>query len=301
MTKLTDPTQAFNRPTFQPQGPDDRCTINGKALGWSSCTSYAFAMAQDATTGGKQRPSGCAVRRATGDTTGGTTLRQNADALMKLYGVSVATYTGANVISPVTLATFIRSGRRVVVQINADAMLGTKFQSTAGAVNHAIMLNEVRGGTVSHPSECLVYDSAADGRKRSYHVDQGPSWWPWSLVLKACANLRPNGPGTARLGPGKVYAGVFADSEPHVRLVPGAVRAKPFPDRARADEPTVAIHFNRTKGGASTIYTVKEGALLTIWQYAEGPEHEGSTRWGGNDNGHEWVHLANLRQVGGTT
>lgn len=301
MTRLTSTGQVFHRPQFQPQGPDDRCIINGHPLGWSSCTSYAFAMALDGTTGGKMRPSGCAVRRATGDITGGTTLRQNADAVMRLYGVFVATYTGANVLSPARVATLVRAGHRVVIQGDAEAMIGTPQQSTAGPVAHAIDLNEVRGGTVSKPDEYLVYDSAADGRQRSYHVDQGPSWWPRARVEKFAAMLRPNGPGTARLGPGKVYAAVFPDSEPHVSLVAGGQKATPFPDRARADEPTVWVHSNRKKGAASHLYGVEEGRLLCLWQYARGDEHEGSNWWGGNDEGTEWVHLANLRHVKGST
>ncbi len=300
MTRLTETTQVFSRPRFQPQGPDSNCIIDGHYLGWDSCTCYAGAMAVDATTAGKQRPSGCAVRRATGDVSGGTMLRQVADAVMKLNGIFVEVHTGSNVLTPQRVAALVRAGRRVVIQGNADAMLGTTYQSTAGPVNHAVMVNEVRGGTVSEPDYALVYDPAADGRKRSYHVDLGPTWWPWSMVKKFCANLRPAGDGTPRLGSGKVYVGVFPDSEPHVILATNASKAKPFPDRVRADEATVRIRAGRTNT-SKVLYTVSDGRLLVLYQYARGDSHEGSTLWGGNDDGTEWVHTKNIRHLGGST
>jgi hypothetical protein len=304
MTKLTDATQTFNRPRFQQQGPDGNCriTVGDRTynLGWDSCTMYAGAMAVDGSTGGRQRPSGCALRRASGDVSGGTTLRQMADAVMKLTGIYVDVHTGANVLTPQRVARNARAGRRQVIQINADAMLGTKYQSTAGPVNHAVMVNEVRGGTLDEPDEALIYDPAADGRQRTYHVDQGPSWWPWWLVKRACANLRPSGPGGSRLGPGKVYVGVFPDSEPHVTLRTGAVRSKPFPDRTRAAEDTVRVR-SQPFTDAPVLYKVGKGALLVGYQYVHGDEHEGSTLWLGNDDANEFVHVKNLSHVGGTT
>jgi hypothetical protein len=292
MTRLSDSTQTFNRPVFQPQGPDTRCIVNGIPLGWDSCTMYAGAMAVDGTTGHVIHPSGCTLRTRSGDTSGGTTLRQMADAVMTVTRISVQTYTGANVLTPQRVARNARAGRRQVIQGNADAMLGTSHQSTAGAVNHAVMLNEVRGGTLDEPAEALIYDPAADGRVRSYHVDQGPSWWPWSLVKKFCANLRPTGTGP-RLGPGKVYVAVFPDSEPHIKLISGATKAIPFPDRTRAadpNDPVTSVH--RTSDG-KVIYTVKNGSLLVLYQYKDGK--------GYNDDGTEWVLLSNLSHVGGTT
>lgn len=304
MTKLTDPTQSFNRPQFQQQGPDSNCkvTVDDRTyyLGWDSCTMYAGAMAVDATTGGRLRPSGCALRRKSGDVSGGTTMRQMADAVMGLYGMYVEVHTGANVLTPQRVARNARAGRRQLIQINADAMLGTKFQSTAGAVNHAVMLNEVRGGTLDEPDEALIYDPAADGRQRTYHVDQGPSWWPWSLVKKACANLRPSGPAGARLGPGKVYVGVFPDSEPHVTLAAGAVKSKPFPDRTRAEEEGTRIR-SEPYTNAKVLYRVKKGTLLVGHQYVRGDEHEGSTLWLANDDHTEFVHTKNLEHLGGST
>lgn len=307
MTSLTAASQVFSRPLYQHQGPDSNCIINNIWLGWDSCTAYSGAMAVDSTTNGKKRPSGCAIRRATVplDTTGGLMLRQVSDAITHLYGGAYMTpYTGANVLTPQRVAQLIRAGHKVVVQGNADAMLGTAFQSTAGAVNHAVMINEVRGGTVNEPHEALVYDPAADGRKRSYHVDQGPSWWPWSLVKTFVAHLRPaGGPSDPRLGPGKVYVGVFSDSEPHITIDSAhkGVKSKPFPDRTRAAKPTVWIHSAPRRGTPTRKYSVKQGTLLVGYQYVHGDLYQGSDLWLANDDANEFVHTKNLSHVGGTT
>lgn len=302
MTRLTDSTQTFNRAVFQPQGPDTNCkvTVGDRTyyLGWESCTMYAGAMAVDSTTGGRLRPSGCALRRRSGDTSGGTTLRQMADAVMSLYGMHVATYTGANVLTPQRVARYIRAGQKVVLQGNAAAMVGTKYQSTAGEVNHAVAVLDVRGGTLDEPTDALVYDPAADGRARAYRVDQGPTWWPWYMVRRFAAYLRPTGDTGARLGGGKMYVAVFPDSEPHVRLRTGAVKSTPFPDRTRAEETEVNIR-SAPSSLARKLYIVKKGTLLVGFQYVHGTPHEGSTLWMGNDDGTEWVHVKNLLYVGG--
>ena len=72
-------------PTFQPQNP----AINGYYLGWSSCTSYAGAMAAAYH---RQQPvimSGEALRRKTGDTSGGTNLAQLDSALNSGWSIDL--------------------------------------------------------------------------------------------------------------------------------------------------------------------------------------------------------------------
>ncbi len=198
--------------------------------------------------------------------------------------------------TPQFLARQIRAGRPANVQGNADALVGTTWQSTAGAVNHNVYINEVRGGTLDEPAEALVFDPAADGRKRAYHVDQAPSWWPWSLVKKFAAYLRPAGDGMLRLGPGKVYCAIGPDTEPHITLAKGATQAHPFPDRVRAadpNDPRTAIHSRPGGGEATVTRRVANGKLLRLYQYLNG--------YGGNDDGTEWVLLTNLHHVGGST
>src|SRR6187551_2986686 len=129
MTRLTDSTQTFVRPNYQGEGPATSCIINGIALGWTNCTPASFAMAVEATSNLQKRATPCEIRRATGDTSGGTTLRQCADAVNKLYGITVSTYTGANVLSPQRVARNARAGRRQVVQGNTSALIGKPQQS----------------------------------------------------------------------------------------------------------------------------------------------------------------------------
>jgi hypothetical protein len=43
------------------------CVIDGEALGWASCTAYSMAMGIDSATAGAKRPSGCKIRKLTGD------------------------------------------------------------------------------------------------------------------------------------------------------------------------------------------------------------------------------------------
>lgn len=296
VTRL-DAEQYPPRPTFQQQGPDSNCMIDGRALGWSSCTAYAMAMAIDSVTGGTRRPSGCAVRRMTDplDISGGLTLTQVAKVARDRYGLAFSVYVGSNVVPTSYLARQVRAGRPAVIQGNAAAMVGTKYQSTAGDVNHAAALVAVRGGSLDHPGEGLVYDPAADGRDRSYHVDQGPTWWDWDIVLRFIAYLRPNGPGALRLGYGRAYCAIGPDTVPRVTLVEGGRRARPFPDRVRAkdpNDPRTAIH-SRPGGAATVTRYVPNGTLLRFYQYAG--------KWGVNDDGTEWVLLSNTSHVGGST
>lgn len=299
MTRL-DGVQHPHRPTFQEQLPDSNCKIVDAEdvmhwLGAESCTAYAFGMFVDRATGGRQRPSGCSLRRMTRplDVTGGLTLNQIATPVRDRYGIAVSVFVGGNVVSPKYLARQLRAGRPFVVQGNTQAYLGTKYKVTDGDVNHAEMWAEVRGGSLDVPGEVLVYDPCADHRRSD--IDQGPTWIPWSIALRFLAYLRPNGPGTARLGPGKVYCAMGPDTEPHVTLLSGATQARPFPDRVRAkdpNDPRTAIHSR--PGGVSTVTRhVANGTLLRLYQYRDG--------WGYNDDGTECVLLRNTDHVGGST
>lgn len=287
------------RPTFQQQGPDSNCVISGHYLGWESCTAYAMAMTISRAKLLGTAASGCQVRRYTGDTSGGLTLPQVAAVARDKFGVSIETHVGSNVCTPQYAARQVRAGHPMVLQGNAQAMLGTSRQSTAGAVNHAVMVNEVRGGTLDVPAEALVYDPAADGRNRVYHVDQGPSWWPWSLVLKFAQLLRPWGDSDPRmLGTGKFYAAFGPDTEPHVILHSGAKRSTPFPDRARAKADGTVIH-SRPGTSGYRIGTLDEGDLFVAFQYWVSPTN--GNRWLGDQDNRQWVLASRMSHVGGVT
>lgn len=297
------------RPLWQSQFPDCKCKINGVCLGNENCAATSTAVQIDRSTLGQERPSACSVRRRTGDTSGGLTIGQMAFAAA-YWGVDVAVRTGANVATPRQVAEWLRAGRSVQTNIGTKPVLGTTFRSTAGAINHDIYLNEGRDwGEDGYPDEVLVYDSAADGRDRSYHVDQGPSWWPWSLLLKAWAALQPWGESDPRtLGPGRVYAGVGPDTEPHVLLRYGGRKTSPFPDRTRATNPPgprkiVSVRTRPDRNLAKDIVRFLEpGDLFVAWQRtASGFEKHGSRVWFGNQSGTEWVSAAEITYEGGST
>lgn len=296
------------RPLFQPQLPDSRCIIDGKHLGGESCTAYAMAMLIDRATLGQTRPSGCAVRRKTGDTSGGLTLPQVANAARE-YGVEVAVRTGSNTISPGAALTQLRNGRPIVLQGGTKPLLGTNLRSTAGAINHAVFLNEGRDWRDDgYPDEVYVYDPAADGRDRTYHVDQGPTWWPLAYVLKFAAALQPWGEDDPRvLGPGRWYAGIGPDTEPHVILRYGGRKTSPFPDKMRAINPpgaadrvSVRSRPDRNLAGDITRY-LEPGDLFTAYQRTVGVVKHGSNIWYGNQSGTEWVPGGGMKYEGGST
>lgn len=288
---MTEP----GRPTMQHQGPATSCVIHGRALGWLSCTSYAFAMGTDQGSAGRVKLTGCDFRDATNDTAGGTTMAQNAP-LAESRGVAVELHAGSNVAAPYYVAVQCRAGRGFVLQGNTGPLLSTSHRATAGSVNHAIFVSAVRGGRLGEPAEALVYDPAADGRKRAYHVDSGPSWWPWSLVLAFAAALRPWGDGDSRkLGPGKFYCALFPDQEPHVHLHFGGRRSSPFPDRTRVNRAAGQWRYRTPAYGATNRVEPKlaDGDLFEAYQYVNG--------WAGNHDGNQWIPLSRLSHVGGKT
>jgi hypothetical protein len=208
------------RPHIAFEGPATACVItdsNGvkHILGWTNCTPASFCMAIERSTLGRIRLTACSVRDKTGDVSGGTTLDQNAYVSQQLYGIPTDVHNGNNVALPAWTARQVQAGRPLVVQGNAGALVGTVHRSTQGRVNHAVYVNEVRGGTLGSPAEALVYDPAADGRVAGWGTAaRGPQWWPWVLVLKFAAELQPWGDDDPRkLGAGKLYVAVFPDTD----------------------------------------------------------------------------------------
>ena len=285
-----------SRPRFQSQDPMD----SGDPLGWLSCTAYAMAMGIDKSTLGTKRPTGRDVRKHTGDTTGGLTLPQVARVAELEYGVDVEVHTGGSAATPAYALAQLRAGRGFVLQGNASALLRTEFRSTVGPVNHAVWVNEVRAD-----GDALVYDSAANGRRAE--IDQGPSWWPWDLVLRFAAALRPWGDSDPRvLGPGRLYAGFTPDTEPHVHLRYGAHRTQRVPDRTRAwnANPRRRINVRARPDTLAVRYIVERlevGDLFVAYQVTRGAKVAGSTTWYGSHDGTRWVHESGLRYEGGST
>lgn len=307
-------------PAFVPQGPADHCVINGIELGWFSCTSYSTATLIAWSTGGDKEPTGCAVRRLTGDTHGGLTVSQMV-APAAHYGVHLANRAGTlNYATPKQLAQALREQRAVIVQGNTRPLLTTSVRSTLGAINHCVCAIKGRGwrqdGT---PTDVLVYDPAADGRRD--YVDQGATWWPWETLLRFAAALMPFGetdPKKRTVGAGHVWCGIGPSTGPTIPIPPppaavtlryGGVRTSPFPDRTRAVDPPGSARVNVRKSPGSK--TAKPGAVVDLLEPNElftayqrtssGASLAGSRVWYGDKAGTRWVHASGLTHKGGTT
>jgi hypothetical protein len=311
------------RPVFQKQGPATNCVIEGEELGWKSCTAYAMAMGIDSATAGAKRPSGCKIRKLTGDTVKGLMLSQVAEVALEHYDVRVAVRTGSNTISPASALKQIRLGRGFVLQGNTSALPRRLQAGGTAPANHAVWVNEVRGGSDAAPDEALVYDPAADGRREG--IDKGPTWWGWKDVLAFAAALELDKQGR-KLGPGRLYAGfvparpieeevAHLHSEPieTLRLLPpsdvilrfGATKTSPFPDRVRTDPPpgrrvNIRSRPDRIQPG-DIIDRVRDGTLFIAYQKTNGarPPGTSSRLWYGNRRGTEWIHESGLRHIGG--
>ena len=298
------------RPKVQHQGPACSCVIGGKCLGWLSCGAYSTAMAIDKATLGAKRPTGCQVRAFTGDTTGGLSGQQYAKVSTVNYGVATEVHSGSNVATPAYLAAQLRAGRGSVVQGSTKPLLGTQFQSTGGTVNHGIYANEGRGwNTDGTPDEVLVYDPAADGRRAAWGTaDVSPAWWPWSLLLRFAAYLRPWGDSDPRIiGTGRIYCVLFPDTEPHVHLRYGGKRSVPFPDRTTAWNANPRLKMNvRSRPdrlvASDVVDTLTYGEAFVAYQVTTtGILLAGSRKWFGDHNGTRWVHSSGLHNIGGAS
>lgn len=284
----------------QEQGPATHCILHGKALGWLSCTCYAVAMGIDKSSLHQVFLSGCTVRQSTGDEVGGTTLPQCAPIAEK-HGIHIELHVGPRVCSTFYAAYESAAGRGFVLQGNTGALLKTKMRSTGGAVNHAIWVNNVGGGTPGDPEWADVYDPAADGRHAPWGTaPKGPQRWPWALVQAFAAALHPWGEADPRvLGPKKMYCGIFPDTEPHVHLKPAYNSAKtsPFPLKMKVKSPAVGKKVNARMGPRTSFpvkATLSNNSIFTAFQQCLGQKLDGSALWYGNHDGNLWVHSSGL-------
>lgn len=181
----------FLRPTFQPQNP----ALSGYQYGWTSCTSFAFAMGSAYDRGVARLMSGGALRERTGDHTGGTTLAQN-DYASHHWGIDL------DVRTPVPweiVQEKRRIGRGVVLQGHGEVFIGTKFFANA-SVNHCGFLTP----------DLAFMDPAADGRYDGiYKFHAEP--YPEDLLKRFAGRLILTVPSGPRLGYGWAYAAFTRD------------------------------------------------------------------------------------------
>jgi hypothetical protein len=270
-------------------------------------------MGIDRSTLNRHRPNACSVRDdiSPRDTSGGTNLNQNARVAGLYYNVHVEVHVGSNYSTPTRIASQLYTGRGLAAQGDAGALIGTHYRSTGGHVNHCVWVNEGRGWRKNSagyyiPSEVLVYDPAADGRRAAWGTAAtSPDWWPWSRLCSFMAHLHPWGDDDPRvLGSGRGYVGFFPDTEPHVHLRYHGARTRPFPDRVRGNAPVGQRTRIRSAPSTSApvVSTLARGALWVAYQRTvEGTLLAGSRHWYGNHNGDRWIHTSGLAHQAGWT
>lgn len=179
---------------FQAQNPD----ISHYALGWSSCTAFAAAMAIDFDTNGAERPTGGQVRTLTHDTTGGLTLAQIDKAALDGWDVNLST------VYRLPWPDYVKkrdAGCAAVLQGGYAPIADSSFDAGGGfRGNHALL--DVPSHKVKEP--------LADGRRAGiYRYRSEP--YPDGLLRAFAGRLDLNGNGSY-LGSGLVYASFTRDN-----------------------------------------------------------------------------------------
>ena len=185
-------------PQFQPQNP----AINGYSLGWASCTAYSAAMAASFDRQVKMATTGEAVRRATGDTSGGLTLKQVDAALNQITNVNLSVYYR---LPWALFAKFIDSGMGGILQVWYAPIADSRFDAGRGfRENHAVFV----------PPNWAAMDPLADGRYgEAYKYRNEP--YPRELLKRAAGKLDIRARRTdpyKPLGYGYVYAAMTRDN-----------------------------------------------------------------------------------------
>jgi hypothetical protein len=182
---------------FQAQNP----AISGYALGWTSCTCFAAAMAASFDRQVAKLCTGGQVRQKTGDTVGGTSLSQIDSALRIGWSVDLDTRYR---LPWATFAAKINAGCAAVLQGGYAPIADSRFDAGRGfRGNHAIA---VMPGWV-------VMDPLADGRYGTTYGYKGEAY-PQSLLKAFAGRLDLGG---SILGSGLAYASFTRDRVSNVR------------------------------------------------------------------------------------
>jgi len=270
------------RPTFVKQ-------LDGSQYQGLNCTCAAGAMALDRDTLGRKKSTGAAIRKLTGDTTGGTRQVQVANAIENAYGVHLDVETP--ILTTTALARLDR-GEGMMLAGQSGATKGTKWQASETFTgNHQWYDNERRRNSqVSGGWEHLIFDPLADGRRAG--IAKSPMWIPQAVVLDFAKRLDLDGHGT-RLGSGQFYAVFTHDTEPHLVLRYGGVALNP-PQRKIIKVPTGQRANIRTRPttAAPIAYTRANGMAWNAYQKTTtGQLLAGSRVWYGNIDGTRWAHV----------
>jgi hypothetical protein len=255
--------------------------LDGSPLGGLNCTMAAGASFAYRHTVGRVKTTGAALRKLSRDTSGGTTLDQLAYAL-KRRGVSgfYGPYRGMPIRS---FYASLRAGHGAVVQGASKATKGTSWQASEYFEgNHAWYVARGRGWFASPrgyqlPKEVHVFDPLGDGRRRG--IVRSPFWLPTYHFERFLALLDL---GSYKLGPGKVYALLTRNTDPHLHGV-GQLNRVRF---------RVKPGYNvRESAGGKVIRRTRDGEVFDSWaRISNGPPKGGSRTWYRDHSGRRWVH-----------
>lgn len=267
--------------------------LDGSAYGGLNCTMASACMAIIRHVKGVNPPGSAPwyptpryLRAKTGDTDGGTNLRQADWAAFSAYGVDF------DVEYNLAWATFrdrIERGMGAIVQGRYSVFKGTSYDAAPGFYgNHAIYINELRYSEKRNRWEYLMYDPIADGRR---DLPQGPSWISEDLLQKFAAKLVINNRGDT-VGTGKVWCAFTVDTEGVIlRWKPSAVYG-PKVFYSKYEDAAVRRSPNRD---GTLVYSLDKGDPFTAYQVKkDGDSIEGSRTWYGNHEGTKWIHSKNL-------
>ena len=290
-----------------PARPEQVDQLDGSRYGGLNCTCAAGAMAIARATLNAKRPTGAAVRKATGDTSGGTNLRQVAAAAKSGWDVDLDVELG---VTFSMLEQRLHAGQGAILQGWEAITMGTQWQAseTFGG-NHAWYVNDGRDWRQREDGLWIagyfrVFDPLADGRRPA--IAKSPFWIPRDVVMRWAGRLDVSDPDEpyVPLGLGRIYAAFTRDTEPHVHLRAGATKiANPFPDRMVVRHPRGSkVNVRRGPGSSFPVVAKAEpGDLFVAFQHDSGSEIDGVGTWYGDHNGARWINGSRLRGRGGAS
>ena len=294
------------KPVFQLK--KDPAHREGSKLSGVNCDPTAAATLVDFVTCGRRTATGAQVRELTGDTAGGTTLRQVARAVAKGFGIDF----DVNTTRFTRVVEALDDGRGVSLCGSSVATHGTPFQASETFTgNHQWALTDIRS-RADGTREILVYDPLADGRRPG--IDRAPSWIPVDVVrefagmldfrseaeVAAHAPRRPLGIGRAtyavtevnRCAAGHPPPVTGAAPAPDVQLRPGAVRVGGADGRVLRVDVAVGRVRARPRTTSAIVGRKYDGDTFRAFQKVRGQRVAGTRVWFGDRSGSRWMHAS---------
>lgn len=154
--------------------PRPKKQLTGSALGGKNCNMSAAAVLADRDTLGIVNVTADAMRKASGDTVGGTDQGGAVTALAK-YGISVNVFDGNDGRTWADVITFLKSGRAVSASgVYSEVPLALRGDKDFTGT-HQVYFNEVDSS-----GRVLCYDGLDDGRYSG--IPKAPIWWPGAVA-----------------------------------------------------------------------------------------------------------------------